>query len=100
MMGKTFRNEVIKDIFEFSNEKNSFELLENKYGSLDKKTITKELIQIGIMPEVFDHDSSEEKLWSKFSDIVLCKSLDYLGLPSEVIRTRGNSADVYSRAKK
>jgi type II restriction enzyme len=51
------------------------------------------------MPEVFDHDSSEEKLWSKFSDIILAKSLGYLGLESEVLRTRGNSADVYSKAK-
>jgi type II restriction enzyme len=51
------------------------------------------------MPEVFEHDSSEEKLWSKFSDLILSKSLGYLGLPSEVLRTRGNSADVYSKAK-
>ncbi|MBP6859698.1 MAG: HindIII family type II restriction endonuclease [Candidatus Magasanikbacteria bacterium] len=99
-MKKTFREEVIDDIFKFSEEMNSFELIEKKYQSLlDKKTIIKELIQVGIMPEVFDHDSSEEKLWSKFSDVVLAKSLDLIGLQSEVLRTRGNSADVYSRAK-
>lgn len=50
------------------------------------------------MPEVFDHDSSEEKLWSKFSDVILATCLNYLGLTSRVIRTRGNSADVYSTA--
>ena len=98
-MKKTFREEVIDDIFKFSSEKNAFELIENKYQSIDKKTIIKELIQVGIMPEVFEHDSSEEKLWSKFSDLILSKSLGYLGLPSEVLRTRGNSADVYSKAK-
>lgn len=99
-MKKTFREEVIDDIFKFSEETNSFELIEKKYQSLlDKKTIIKELIQVGIMPEVFEHDSSEEKLWSKFSDVVLAKSLDLIGLQSEVLRTRGNSADVYSRAK-
>lgn len=100
IMTKTFREKVIDDIFKFSGEKNAFELIESKYCSLDKKTLCKELIQVGIMPEVFDHDSSEEKLWSKFSDIVLAKSLELIGLPSEVLRTRGNSADVYSKTKK
>ncbi|MDD5146042.1 MAG: HindIII family type II restriction endonuclease [Candidatus Pacebacteria bacterium] len=98
-MEKTFREEVIDNIFKFSNEGNSFELIENKYKSIDKKTLVKELIQVGIMPEVFEHDSSEEKLWSKFSDVILSRSLDFLGLKSEVLRTRGNSADVYSKAK-
>lgn len=99
-MKKTFREEIVDNIFKFSGEKNAFELIENKYQSINKKVIIKELIQVGIMPEVFEHDSSEEKLWSKFSDLILSKSLGYLGLPSEVLRTRGNSADVYSRAQK
>ena len=98
-MKRTFREEIIDDIFKFSNELNSFELIENKYKSVSKNTIIKELIQVGIMPEVFEHDSSEEKLWSKFSDVILSKALDCIGLQSEVLRTRGNSADVYSRAK-
>jgi len=98
-MKKTFREGVIDDIFKFSNETNSFELIEKKYKSIDKKIIVGELIQVGIMPEVFDHDSSEEKLWSKFSDIVLARSLELIGLNSEVLRTRGNSADVYSKSK-
>jgi len=97
---KTFRQEIIGGIFKFSGEKNSFELIENKCRSVQKTTLTKELIQVGIMPEVFEHDSSEEKLWSKFSDIVLSKALTFLGLPSEVLRTRGNSADVYSRSQR
>lgn len=99
-MNKTFREKVIDDIFRFSSEKSPFDLVENKYKSITKKTISKELIQVGIMPEVFEHDSTEEKLWSKFSDIILAKSLGFLKLDSEVLRTRGNSADVYSRTKK
>lgn len=98
-MKKTFREEIIDDIFKFSDKKNSFELIENKYQSISKSIIIKELIQVGIMPEVFGHDSSEEKLWSKFSDVILAKSLGWLGLQSEVLRTRGNSADVYSKTK-
>lgn len=96
---KTFREKIIDDIFKLSDQRNAFELLEKKYKSVGKETLTAELIQIGIMPEVFDHDSSEEKLWSKFSDFILAKSLNELGLQSEVLRTRGNSADVYSKAK-
>ncbi|MBI3273607.1 MAG: HindIII family type II restriction endonuclease [Candidatus Colwellbacteria bacterium] len=98
-MRKTFREQVIDDIFRFSDKDNSFEMIEKKCQSINKETLIAELIQVGIMPEVFEHDSSEEKLWSKFSDIILSKSLDILGLKSEVLRTRGNSADVYSRAK-
>ncbi|MDO8639677.1 MAG: HindIII family type II restriction endonuclease [bacterium] len=98
-MKKTFREQVIDDIFQFSDQKNSFELIEDKYKSISKETLITELIQVGIMPEVFEHDSSEEKLWSKFSDVILSKALGYLGLDSEVLRTRGNSADVYSKAK-
>lgn len=99
-MKKTFREKVIDDIFRFSGEKSPFDLIENKYKSIGKRVIIKELIQVGIMPEVFEHDSTEEKLWSKFSDIILAKSLSFLKLDSEVLRTRGNSADVYSRTKK
>lgn len=99
-MGKTFREKVIDDIFKFSGGKSPFDLIENRYKSVTKEVIAKELIQVGIMPEVFEHDSTEEKLWSKFSDIILAKSLSFLKLDSEVLRTRGNSADVYSRTKK
>ena len=52
------------------------------------------ILDCAVMPEVFRHDSSEEKLWAKYSDILLAKSLGFLGLESEVIRVRGNSADV------
>lgn len=99
-MNKTFREKVIDDIFKFSGEKSPFDLVENKYKPITKEVIIKELIQVGIMPEVFEHDSTEEKLWSKFSDIILAKSLSFLGLDSEVLRTRGNSADVYSKTRK
>lgn len=99
-MNKTFREKVIDDIFKYSGEKSPFDLIEAEYKSISKETIIRELIQVGIMPEVFEHDSTEEKLWSKFSDIILSKSLSFLGLDSEVLRTRGNSADVYSKTKK
>jgi hypothetical protein len=56
------------------------------------------IIECGILPEMFQHDSSEEKLWAKYSDIVLAKCFTYLGINSIVLRTRGNSADVFGKA--
>lgn len=100
-MSKSFREEVIEDILTFSSKDcDAFGLIEDKYSSINKKNIVQELIQVGIMPEIFLHDSSEEKLWSKFSDVILSKALDYIGLESMVLRTRGNSADVFSKSKK
>lgn len=62
-----------------------------------RQDITSALIECGVMPEIFVHDSSEEKLWAKYSDILLSLSLNHLGIPSEVIRMRGDSADVLGR---
>lgn len=50
--------------------------------------------------EVFNHDSTEEKLWAKYSDILLSKSLECFGLKSQVIRVRGDSADVLAESPK
>ncbi len=58
------------------------------------------MIECGILPEYFDHDSSEEKIWAKFSDILLAKSLNYLGIKSKVLGARGNSADVFGETDK
>jgi len=78
-------------------EQNAFERLEAYLQGLDKQALASELWKVGVVPERFAHDSSEEKLWSKFSDILLAQVLTALGLPSQVLRTRGNSADVYSQ---
>jgi type II restriction enzyme len=92
------RSEVIETIFRISQQPDAFEQLEASYLGLSREILVKEIVQVGIMPEVFDHDSSEEKQWSKFSDVILANCLNHLGLKSHVIRTRGNSADVYSVA--
>jgi len=93
------RAQIIDSIFKISKENNAFEQIERLYSGLTREELSQEIVQVGIMPEVFDHDSSEEKLWSKFSDVILASCLNHLGLKSQVIRTRGNSADVYSVTK-
>jgi type II restriction enzyme len=53
----------------------------------------------GIIPEVFAHDSTEEKLWAKYCDILLSLTFNQLGIASRVLRTRGDSADVFGETR-
>jgi len=46
------------------------------------------------IPEWFRHDSSEEKLYSKYTDIVIHEAYLWMGLTSKVLKERGNVADV------
>lgn len=92
------RQQIIDDIFETATLPNPFDALEDKFKTLSKEELSQELVEVGILPEFFDHDSSEEKIWSKYSDIMLAKALTYLGIQTEVIRMRGNSADVSGKA--
>lgn len=92
------RKQLIDRIFAIAKQPNAFDLLEKYLKTLSKLEISERIIEAGIMPEVFDHDSSEEKLWAKYSDILLAKSLEELGFEAEVMRTRGNSADVRAQS--
>jgi hypothetical protein len=93
------RNLVIELIFEIVKNKNAFDQIENEFASITKQKLAENLIECGILPEAFHHDSSEEKLWAKYSDIILAKALTFLDIPSEVLRARGNSADVFGKTK-
>ena len=57
------------------------------------------LEEIGTIPESIEHDSTEEKLFSKVSDIVLSRAFIEIGLNSKVLKERGNSADVFAESK-
>jgi hypothetical protein len=48
----------------------------------------------GVIPESFRHDSSEEKLYSKYTDILLALAFEQLGLTSLVLTERADAADV------
>lgn len=48
----------------------------------------------GAIPERYGHDSSEEKLYSKYTDALLAASLRYIGLTSLVLKERADAADV------
>src|SRR3972149_5375093 len=51
----------------------------------------------GAMPECYGHDSSEEKLYSKYTDAVICESLTAIGLRSTIVTVRADAADVQAR---
>ena len=48
----------------------------------------------GSIPERYSHDSSEEKLYSKYTDIVLSKAFEFMGMESLVLTERADAADV------
>ncbi|HOE38120.1 MAG TPA: HindIII family type II restriction endonuclease [Bacteroidales bacterium] len=51
------------------------------------------------IPENYGRDSSEEKLYSKYTDCLLSLSYSSLGLKSIVLKERANAADVEAFAK-
>jgi type II restriction enzyme len=54
----------------------------------------------GAMPEQYGQDSSEEKLYSKYTDAVISESLTAIGLRSAVITARADAADVQARGSR
>jgi type II restriction enzyme len=61
----------------------------------DKSTALLDHLHLcGAIPEHYSHDSSEEKLYSKYTDALLAATLRYLGLTSHVLAERADAADV------
>jgi len=52
----------------------------------------------GAIPEEYGHDSSEEKLYSKYTDVLISEAFSAIGLMSAVIVERADIADVQARA--
>lgn len=46
------------------------------------------------IPESYSHDSSEEKLYSKYTDALISECFKYIGLNSAVLTERADAADV------
>jgi type II restriction enzyme len=53
----------------------------------------------GNIPESYGHDTSEEKLYSKYTDCLLSLAFAELGLKSIVLKERADAADVEAFAK-
>ena len=95
----THRNYWIDKIVSLSsNFKNNSILLESELiREFENKGINSLLYHLrlcGNIPECIGHDTSEEKLYSKYTDIILSISFNYLGMSSLVVDERSDSADV------
>jgi type II restriction enzyme len=91
------RTDVIALILEIAGSEDAFDILEKEFAEITKTALSSNLLECGIIPELLEHDSSEEKLWAKYCDILLAQTLTHLSIPAEVLRARGDSADVFGR---
>ncbi len=75
------------------------EKLQEIVFALSKADILELIPQIGAIPENIGHDSTEEKLYTKASDILLAKSLLEMGLEAKVLSQRADCADVVAQSR-
>lgn len=64
-----------------------------------KEALLDHLRLCGAMPEQYGHDSTEEKLYSKYTDALISETLATLGMRSALITTRADAADVQARGR-
>ena len=64
----------------------------------DEEALLDHLRLCGAIPEKYGHDSSEEKLYSKYTDAVISEALSAMGLKSAVLDARADTADVQAHA--
>ena len=57
------RQQHIALIEDIAKQENAFDKLEKALGDISKDTLSIALLNCGIIPEQYRHDSSEEKLW-------------------------------------
>lgn len=87
------KEKTYKSFFEASTE-----LEEILFNTNNKETLSL-ITEIGIIPEDIAHDSTEEKLYTKASDILFAKALKELNLEVRVLRERSNCADIVAQSK-
>ncbi len=72
--------------------------LQNTIFSLKKADILKLIVEIGTIPEDIGHDSTEEKLYTKASDILFAKALKEMNLEVSVLTQRADCADIVAQS--
>lgn len=92
-------NELIDIILNKTDDfKESTEIVRQFIDDMDIDSFKDIVRDIGIIPENIKHDSSEEKLYSKASDIVLAKCFRILGLASKALDGRADNADIIANS--
>lgn len=72
--------------------------LQQTIFSLRKADILKLIVEIGTIPEDIAHDSTEEKLYTKASDILFAKALQEMDLEVKVLTQRADCADIVAQS--
>ena len=73
--------------------------LETEIKKIGISSLIDHLRLCGNIPESYGHDTSEEKLYSKYTDCLLSLAYSSLGLKSLVLKERADAADVEAFAK-
>jgi hypothetical protein len=88
-------DEIVQISGRFGDDTSRIEIeLQQEVSADGSQALLDHLRMAGCIPECYDHDSSEEKLYSKYTDVLLAATFRYLGLNSVVLSERGDSADV------
>jgi len=97
---KFWIDEIQKIGGNFNEDSNRLEMeLEKEIKKNGNIALIEHLRLCGNIPESFGYDTSEEKLYSKYTDIILSLSYKALGLRSLVLKERADTADVEVFAK-
>ncbi len=89
---------LIKQAISEDDFQTSCDRIQEVIFGLDKNGFIPIIAEIGSIPEDIEHDSSEEKLYTKVSDIILAKCFLELGLKANVLKERANCADVIAQS--
>lgn len=94
-------DKLISQIFKLSKKefKIATDEIRNYIDTMDSDSFRGIVKQIGTIPESIEHDSTEEKLYSKASDIVLARCFRELGMASRALDERGDSADIIAESR-
>lgn len=72
--------------------------LQDTIFNLIKADILKLIVEIGTIPEDIGHDSTEEKLYTKASDILFAKALKEMNMEVSVLTQRADCADIVAQS--
>jgi HindIII restriction endonuclease. len=73
--------------------------LQNILFNLSRTDVLPLITEISIIPEDIGHDSSEEKLYTKVSDILFAKALKEMNFEVTVLSERSNCADIIAQSR-
>ena len=70
------------------------EEISNEIAKEDSSVVVDHLRLCGVIPEKYQHDSSAEKLYSKYTDVLLTLAFRSMGMKSNIFTERADAADV------